>query len=149
MEVLVMPDCRNYRDLKLRYRYSQVVIVKAGQIRFGATSPEDKDSIETAIFPNLFQRVDNRRRSLLSLHHGFEKDNIEVISSWIVFKMVTEIAETGGRLSRNHGQAPWKTREGQLFLHIHIALFLELLNGLFLLKSLLSYGKCRIYVVDK
>ena len=149
MEVLVMPDSSNYRDLKLRYRYSQVVIVKARQIRLRTTSPENKDSIETAIFPNLFQRVYNRRWSLLSLHHGFEKDNIEVIATVIVLKVVTKISKAGCRLSRNHGQAPWKTREGQLFLHIHIALFLELLNGLFLLKSLLSYGKCRIYVIDK
>ena len=92
-----MADCREDRHRTAGDRDSQIVVVKAGQIKLRSASAHDQDCIVTDI-----RRKDgvegghDGSRSRLALHECLEEMHVEHEAIFIVLQMTAEVAVACG-----------------------------------------------------
>ena len=148
MIILVMPHCRQHRQWILGYHRRHVIVIVAGEIKFGPSTAQYEDSIivRSAVQDSIKGRHDGLR-TRNALHLGREELRDEHEPVRVFMKMPHEIPVPSSIGSRNHGKPAGKKRKREPFLQIRKPFLHKAVHSAAPLQFPLSEGKVRVYVI--
>ena len=149
MEVLVVADGGEHRERILGYDCCEVVIVIAGEVKFGAAASENQHGIVFQLrFHDCVQGFDYRSRAVFSLHECREKVEFHFESVRVFFYMTHEVAIAGCIFGRYYCESIREIWHQKFLLELHETFFLQSFDGLLTLELLESEREFRVYIID-